>query len=80
MGNRGANGIDGLLSTSYGLALCAPARTYALVGDVSFLYGAHGLLHGAERPANLTVVVLDNDGGGIGVAEGYEVSGLATGG
>jgi 2-succinyl-5-enolpyruvyl-6-hydroxy-3-cyclohexene-1-carboxylate synthase len=64
-GNRGANGIDGLLSTAYGLALCASHRTYALVGDVSFLYGAHGLLHGTERAANLTVVVLDNDGGGI---------------
>ena len=64
-GNRGANGIDGLIATAWGLALNHLARTYALVGDVSFLYGAHGLLSAAEHKPNLTVVVLDNDGGGI---------------
>lgn len=62
-GNRGTNGIDGLLSTGVGLALTHAGRTYALVGDVSFLYGSGGLLGSAD--ADLTVVVVDNDGSGI---------------
>ena len=65
-GNRGANGIDGLISTAWGIADVTPERTYLLIGDVAFLHDIGGLNvgEGTEQP-NLTVVVLDNDGGGI---------------
>jgi len=65
-GNRGANGIDGLISTAWGISEVANARTYLLIGDVAFLHDIGGLNVGesVEQP-NLTVVVLDNSGGGI---------------
>ena len=63
LANRGANGIDGFVSTVIGVAQAsAPARTVGLCGDLCFLHDTNGLL-GATGPA--TFVVLDNDGGGI---------------
>jgi 2-succinyl-5-enolpyruvyl-6-hydroxy-3-cyclohexene-1-carboxylate synthase len=66
LGNRGTNGIDGLISTAQGVALNAPARTYLLIGDIAFLHdvGSLNLPLGQPQP-NLTIVVLDNDGGGV---------------
>lgn len=65
-GNRGANGIDGLISTAWGIAEVKPARTYLLIGDVAFLHDVGGLnVADSTAQPNLTVVVLDNDGGGI---------------
>jgi 2-succinyl-5-enolpyruvyl-6-hydroxy-3-cyclohexene-1-carboxylate synthase len=63
--NRGVNGIDGLLSTAYGVALATGAPTTLFVGDVALLHdlGAWTALRAAR--VDVTVVVLNNDGGGI---------------
>ncbi|MFC9787251.1 2-succinyl-5-enolpyruvyl-6-hydroxy-3-cyclohexene-1-carboxylic-acid synthase [Rhodococcus sp. NPDC127528] len=70
LSNRGVAGIDGTVSTAVGAALVAArtgARTVALMGDLTFLHDASGLLIGSgePRPADLTIVVANDDGGGI---------------
>jgi len=65
LANRGANGIDGVLSTAVGVALGRGAPTVGLVGDLAFLYDAGALLGASDREVHLTVIVVDNDGGGI---------------
>lgn len=64
--SRGLAGIDGCVSTAAGLALAGRAPTYALLGDLTFLHDANGLIVGPHEPApDLTVVVTNDDGGGI---------------
>jgi 2-succinyl-5-enolpyruvyl-6-hydroxy-3-cyclohexene-1-carboxylate synthase len=96
--NRGANGIDGVVSTGVGVALTAGSAgpysitvsaggtdvmtaggtdvalprpsgprypTAVLVGDVAFLHDSTALVGLAARGVNLTIIVIDNDGGGI---------------
>ena len=65
LANRGANGIDGVVSTSLGVALGSGRPTVALVGDLAFLHDCSALVRspGVELPC--TIVVADNGGGGI---------------
>jgi 2-succinyl-5-enolpyruvyl-6-hydroxy-3-cyclohexene-1-carboxylate synthase len=64
---RGLAGIDGCISSAIGVALAQPGRpTYALVGDLTFLHDSNGLLIGPQEPhPDLTIVVTNDDGGGI---------------
>ncbi|GAA3639127.1 2-succinyl-5-enolpyruvyl-6-hydroxy-3-cyclohexene- 1-carboxylic-acid synthase [Lentzea roselyniae] len=61
--NRGAAGIDGSVSTAVGLAVTHQGPSYALMGDLTFLHDINGLL--ADHRPDLTIVVLNDDGGGI---------------
>jgi 2-succinyl-5-enolpyruvyl-6-hydroxy-3-cyclohexene-1-carboxylate synthase len=65
LANRGVAGIDGTISTAIGAALVHGGPAFALMGDLTFLHDLTGLLTGDEPAPDLTVVVPDNDGGGI---------------
>jgi 2-succinyl-5-enolpyruvyl-6-hydroxy-3-cyclohexene-1-carboxylate synthase len=65
--NRGANGIDGTLSTALGIAHGNPRPAVLLTGDLSLLHDANGFLTGqnARFRGSLTIVLVNNRGGGI---------------
>ncbi|WP_430489320.1 2-succinyl-5-enolpyruvyl-6-hydroxy-3-cyclohexene-1-carboxylic-acid synthase [Rossellomorea marisflavi] len=62
--NRGANGIDGVVSTALGMSTQSPS-TYLLIGDLAFFHDMNGLLAGRKYGLDLTVIVMNNNGGGI---------------
>ncbi len=67
MGNRGASGIDGVVSTALGSGVGAGVGVpvFAVVGDLSFFHDLTGMLMAKHREINATIIVLNNDGGGI---------------
>ena len=62
--NRGANGIDGIISTAIGMA-AGGKRVTLIIGDISFLHGMNGLLLAKRYKLPITIVVVNNNGGGI---------------
>ena len=92
-GNRGTNGIDGTVSTALGLSTNGKP-TVMVMGDLSFFHDLNGLAIGKTHGMNLTIILHNNDGGGIfqylpqkgtddfdylfNTPQGIDYSGLAT--
>jgi len=64
-GNRGASGIDGNVSTGLGIAATSPDLSVLVVGDLTLYHDMNGLHAVRRHGLRATIVVLDNDGGGI---------------
>lgn len=64
LGNRGTNGIDGSVGSPLGIAMRSPDPTFALIGDLALLHDQNALLMRPDA-LDLTLVVPNNDGGGI---------------
>jgi 2-succinyl-5-enolpyruvyl-6-hydroxy-3-cyclohexene-1-carboxylate synthase len=64
LSNRGANGIDGLVSTAAGIAAASGARTWAVLGDLALVHDLGGLAAVRDQE-NLRLVIVDHHGGGI---------------
>jgi 2-succinyl-5-enolpyruvyl-6-hydroxy-3-cyclohexene-1-carboxylate synthase len=64
-GNRGASGIDGVVSTALGVAGRTGGEVALLIGDLSFYHDMNGLLAAQRFGLSATIVLINNDGGGI---------------
>jgi 2-succinyl-5-enolpyruvyl-6-hydroxy-3-cyclohexene-1-carboxylate synthase len=65
LSNRGANGIDGTVSSAFGAAAAGPDAVVLLIGDVALAHDIGGLVAARRLRLPLTIVLLNNDGGGI---------------
>ncbi len=69
LANRGANGIDGVVSTAFGVAAAERERkggpVVLVIGDIALYHDMNGLLAAKRHQLDLTIVLLNNDGGGI---------------
>jgi 2-succinyl-5-enolpyruvyl-6-hydroxy-3-cyclohexene-1-carboxylate synthase len=65
LGNRGASGIDGIVSTAFGVASRRAGPTVCVLGDLALFHDQNGLLWSREPDARVVFVLVDNDGGGI---------------
>jgi 2-succinyl-5-enolpyruvyl-6-hydroxy-3-cyclohexene-1-carboxylate synthase len=65
LANRGANGIDGTVSAAFGAAAVGDGPVVLLIGDVALAHDLGGLLAARRNGLSITVVLLNNDGGGI---------------
>jgi 2-succinyl-5-enolpyruvyl-6-hydroxy-3-cyclohexene-1-carboxylate synthase len=63
--NRGANGIDGVVSTAAGIAVVLRKPTVLVIGDIALIHDLNGLLAVRQNDLPLKIVLLNNDGGGI---------------
>lgn len=65
LSNRGANGIDGVVSTALGAAAAEVGAVTLVVGDISFLHDLNALVAARLHGLSATIVLIENDGGGI---------------
>jgi 2-succinyl-5-enolpyruvyl-6-hydroxy-3-cyclohexene-1-carboxylate synthase len=65
LANRGANGIDGVVSSALGAAAVGAAPLVLVIGDLAFYHDLNGLLAAKLHRLRATIVVINNDGGGI---------------
>lgn len=63
--NRGVNGIDGVVSTAFGVQAARKRPAYLLIGDLAMLHDMNGLIASRFDETDLTILVMNNDGGGI---------------
>jgi 2-succinyl-5-enolpyruvyl-6-hydroxy-3-cyclohexene-1-carboxylate synthase len=65
LSNRGANGIDGVVSSALGASTVSEGPTVLVIGDLSFYHDMNGLLAAKLHELDATIVLINNDGGGI---------------
>lgn len=64
-GNRGVSGIDGVVSTALGIAAASKKSVTLVIGDLSFYHDLNGLLAAKHYKIDITILLINNDGGGI---------------
>lgn len=65
MANRGANGIDGVVSSALGASAGSEGSLVLVIGDIAFYHDMNGLLAAKLHQLNATIILINNDGGGI---------------
>lgn len=65
LANRGASGIDGVVSTALGVSAASSSPVVLIIGDLSFYHDLNGLLAAKRHQLQATILLLHNDGGGI---------------
>lgn len=63
--NRGASGIDGIISTALGIARPSPLQSFLLIGDLAFYYDMNSIITGIKLRVPLKIILINNNGGGI---------------